>query len=131
MNLDVQERPAPALIPLGTIRRGCSLRLSREEAEPGQWRFAVDAIEGAGDMRLGAVVVAPGWPPASIWEPEAAEYGIVSGSRIDISIVETCEEITDAIQLGVPLNGRHGFKPASDCPYPIPMHEQVGVAWVD
>lgn len=131
--IDVQAPPAPAraLIPLGTIRRGCSLRLSREEAEPGQWRYAVDAIEAGGDIRLGAVVVAPGWAPAPIWEPEAAERGIVFGSRVEISIVETCEELTDAILNDVFLDGCHGFKPAPDCPYPIPMHEQMGVAWVD
>jgi hypothetical protein len=134
MDTITTHEPGPLLetVPLGTIRpSGISLRLSREPGEAGQWRYAVDAIETPADVRLGVVVVAPGWPPAPIWEPAAAARGIVFGSRVEISIVETCEDITDAILHGVFLDGRAGFRPAPECPYAIPMREQVGVAWVD
>jgi len=126
--IDVQPPLAPALIPIGTIRHGVSMRLSREDAEPGQWRIAVDAIKA--ETRFGAVVITPGWPPAPIWEPEAAHRGIVFGSRVEIGIVEACEEFVAAVLTGVPLDARHGLRLDPQCPYPIPMREQVGVAWV-
>ncbi|MCD0444271.1 hypothetical protein LO763_11625 [Glycomyces sp. A-F 0318] len=123
--------PATAVLgttPLGTIRRNNrSLRLSLGKAEPGQWCIRVDVI--ATDTHLGVVVVTPGWNPAPIWEPAAGLIGILYGVPVETSIVETCEAFAAAVSNGVPLDARHGLRLDPACPYPIPMHEQEGVAW--
>lgn len=123
------DAPIPGAVPIGTIRRNArSLRLTRVAGEEGQWCFSI--AEVTTDVYLGLVVITPGWDPAPIWEREAFKRGILFGTRIEIRIVETCEEFVDAVISGIPLDARHGLRLYPDCPYPIPMHEQEAVAWV-
>lgn len=119
------------VVPIGTIRRNSrSLRLTRDTSHEEGWRLLVGAIGPKDDLPLGTVVIAPGRERAPIWRPEAADMGIVFGSLVEIGIVRTCEAIVAAIVTAKPLDRRHGFVAAHDCPYAIPMQPQEAVTWI-
>ncbi|MFG3343354.1 hypothetical protein [Glycomyces sp. NPDC048151] len=123
--IDNINNPAPALIPLGTIRRAAhTMLISIDPSRFPARGFTLASGTGGTGPELGVITFPEDGDFHAEWTEAAKEIGIGPDHPIERGIVNTCRDLAAAVWDQELMPGEHDFRPVANCAYAIAVNDR-------